>query len=399
MTQDVRADVKAHQAFSQSGVMIDFAEEKLMVLSSLMKPSRLTLRGTDGRSYSFLCKREDKGDMRKDSRLMEFNSMLNRLLRANPESAKRALRLRTFCVCPLNEECGLIEWVPNTNTLRNLVQSLYTDQGTSVRTGEVRDAYEMYVSKHGRTRRLAEAAPGEVKFMAEWALKRYQPVFHRWLTQSFPEPSRWFATRQNVARSTAVWSMVGYILGLGDRHGENILFDVKNGECVHVDFSCLFEKGLALAQPEVVPFRLTPNMVDILGVTGTEGAFREVSEVTMKLLREKQDLLMTNLETFLHDPLVEWQKTKQSASTAASNDGAGAAEQNRNRRPLEATHLLGRVKAKLNGQGGTVRDAMLGVVTSSELPLSVSGQVHRLISDATAVDQLAAMYVWWMAWY
>ena len=140
-------------------------------------------------------------------------------------------------------------------------------------------------------------------------------------------------------------------------------------------------------------------MVDILGVTGTEGAFREVSEVTMKLLREKQDLLMTNLETFLHDPLVEWQKTKQGASTAASNDGAGAAEQNRNRRPLEATHLLGRIKAKLNGQGGTVRDAMLGVVTSSELPLSVSGQVHRLISDATAVDQLAAMYVWWMAWY
>jgi serine/threonine-protein kinase ATR len=399
MTQDVRAGVKAHQAFSQSGVMIDCAEEKLTVLSSLMKPSRLTLRGTDGRSYSFLCKREDKGDMRKDSRLMEFNSMLNRLLRANPESAKRALRLRTFCVCPLNEECGLIEWVPNTNTLRNLVQSLYIDQGTSVRTSEVRDAYEKYLSKHGRARRLAEAAPGEVKFMAEWALKRYQPVFHRWLTQSFPEPSRWFATRQNVARSTAVWSMVGYILGLGDRHGENILFDIKNGECVHVDFSCLFEKGLALAQPEVVPFRLTPNMVDILGVTGTEGAFREVSEVTMKLLREKQDLLMTNLETFLHDPLVEWQKTKQGASTAASNDGAGAAEQNRNRRPLEATHLLGRIKAKLNGQGGTVRDAMLGVVTSSELPLSVSGQVHRLISDATAVDQLAAMYVWWMAWY
>jgi len=192
--------------------------------------------------------------------------------------------------------------------------------------------------------------------------------------------------------------MVGYILGLGDRHGENILFDISNGECVHVDFSCLFEKGLALAQPEVVPFRLTPNMVDILGVTGTEGAFREVSEVTMKLLREKQDLLMTNLETFLHDPLVEW-NTKQSASAAASSDAAGAAEQNRNRRPLEATHLLGRVQAKLNGQGGTVRDAMLGVVTSSELPLSVSGQVHRLILDATGVDKLAAMYVWWMAWY
>lgn len=39
-------------------------------------------------------------------------------------------------------------------------------------------------------------------------------------------------------------SMVGYILGLGDRHGENILFDSFTGECVHVDFNCLFNKVL-----------------------------------------------------------------------------------------------------------------------------------------------------------
>ena len=37
-------------------------------------------------------------------------------------------------------------------------------------------------------------------------------------------------------------SMVGYILGLGDRHGENILFDSTTGDCFHVDFNCLFNK-------------------------------------------------------------------------------------------------------------------------------------------------------------
>ena len=36
--------------------------------------------------------------------------------------------------------------------------------------------------------------------------------------------------------------MVGYILGLGDRHGENILMDTVTGEIVHVDFNCLFNK-------------------------------------------------------------------------------------------------------------------------------------------------------------
>lgn len=43
-----------------------------------------------------------------------------------------------------------------------------------------------------------------------------------------------------------MWLQVGYILGLGDRHGENILFDSTTGEAVHVDFNCLFNKVFLL---------------------------------------------------------------------------------------------------------------------------------------------------------
>ena len=41
---------------------------------------------------------------------------------------------------------------------------------------------------------------------------------------------------------------MGHVIGLGDRHTENILLDVTKGECVHVDFDCLFDKGLTLAR-------------------------------------------------------------------------------------------------------------------------------------------------------
>lgn len=44
------------------------------------------------------------------------------------------------------------------------------------------------------------------------------------------------------SRSAAVWSSVGHVVGLGDRHGENILIHTESGECVHVDFDCLFDK-------------------------------------------------------------------------------------------------------------------------------------------------------------
>ena len=37
--------------------------------------------------------------------------------------------------------------------------------------------------------------------------------------------------------------MVGYIIGLGDRHVSNILIDKNTYEVIHIDFGILFEKG------------------------------------------------------------------------------------------------------------------------------------------------------------
>jgi hypothetical protein len=58
---------------------------------------------------------------------------------------------------------------------------------------------------------------------------------------------------------------------LGDRHGENTLYDANSGDAVHVDLNCLFEKGRTFEVKERVPFRLTQNQVDGFGITGVEG--------------------------------------------------------------------------------------------------------------------------------
>ena len=42
-------------------------------------------------------------------------------------------------------------------------------------------------------------------------------------------------------------------------------------------------QGLTLAIPEMVPFRLTQNLVDAFGVSGYEGAFRRACEVTLQV--------------------------------------------------------------------------------------------------------------------
>jgi len=69
-------------------------------------------------------------------------------------------------------------------------------------------------------------------------------------------------------------------------------------------------QGQSFEKPERVPFRLTQNLVDAMGVTGYDGVFRKAGEVTMRLLRTNTDTLMSVLESFIHDPLVEWNRRK-----------------------------------------------------------------------------------------
>lgn len=90
------------------------------------------------------------------------------------------------------------------------------------------------------------------------------------LWSSSVSAGEWWQVVRNYSYSVAVMSIIGYIIGLGDRHLDNVLVDLNSGEVVHIDYNVCFEKGKTLRVPEKVPFRLTPNIVAALGVTGIE---------------------------------------------------------------------------------------------------------------------------------
>ena len=51
-----------------------------------------------------------------------------------------------------------------------------------------------------------------------------------------------YERRLTYMRSVATSSIVGYILGLGDRHVSNILIDCQTAEMVHIDFGIAFDQ-------------------------------------------------------------------------------------------------------------------------------------------------------------
>lgn len=168
-------------------------------------------------------------------------------------------------------------------------------------------------------------------------IPRHPPVFSEWFKERFTTPHNWYQARSSYIRTTSVISIVGYILGLGDRHGENILFDTSNGDTVHVDFNCLFNKGEQFDVPELVPFRLTHNMVHAMGPLGVEGLFRKCSQITLKVLQEQMPTLMSVLKPFVYDPLVSWNRS------TVKNDGK------MERTDLQAITNVNRIEERLKG--------------------------------------------------
>jgi FKBP12-rapamycin complex-associated protein len=117
----------------------------------------------------------------------------------------------------------------------------------------------------------------------------------------------WLEKRLTYTRSMAVMSMVGYILGLGDRHPSNIMLERTTGKILHIDFGDCFEVAMLRDKyPEKVPFRLTRMLVNAMEASGIEGNYRMTCERVMKVLRDNKESLMAVLEAFVYDPLINW---------------------------------------------------------------------------------------------
>lgn len=83
----------------------------------------------------------------------------------------------------------------------------------------------------------------------------------------------WDLAKRLYSSSCSTWSVIGYISGLGDRHIENILISEKNCELKHIDYGHIFGSGQNLKIKEIVSYRLSPNIVNALGILETKGQF------------------------------------------------------------------------------------------------------------------------------
>lgn len=296
-----------------SYVKIESVFSSVEVITSKQRPRKITLKGSDGKNYLFLLKGHE--DLRQDERVMQLFGLVNALLVRDPQTNKHDLKIQRYAISALSHNCGVVGWVPHSDTLHSLIR-------------DYRQARKVPLNMENRE--MLRIAPDfdlltvmqKVEVFIE-ALRKaighgndlYQIL---WLKSTNSE--EWLERRTKFTRSQAVMSMVGYILGLGDRHPSNLMLDKVSGRILHIDFGDCFEVAMNRDKfPEKVPFRLTRMLIKAMEVSGVEGSYRSTCERTMSVLRGSRDSLVTMLEAFVYDPLISWRLVDLSTGLASGS--------------------------------------------------------------------------------
>ncbi|KAK3938496.1 hypothetical protein QBC46DRAFT_292278 [Diplogelasinospora grovesii] len=369
--------------------MIYKFEPHMSIAGGVSAPKIITAVGTNGQRFKQLVK-GGNDDLRQDAIMEQVFAAVSELLKLHRTTRQRNLGIRTYKVLPLTASSGLIEFVSDTIPLHEYLMPAHERYyPEDLKGSECRKRIT-----HAQTK----AVETRVRAFRE-VTEKFRPVMRYFFMEMFGDPDEWFVRRTAYTRSTAAVSMLGHVLGLGDRHGHNILLDSKTGEVVHIDLGVAFEMGRVLPVPELVPFRMTRDIVDGMGITKTEGVFRRCCEFTLDALREETYSIMTILDVLRYDPLYSWSISPVRMAKLQNARGTDEKETNTG----GDSEVEGTTKGK-TGAGGVRNEASeadraLEVVRKKlSKTLSVSATVNDLINQATDERNLAVLYSGWAAY-
>ncbi|XP_013115511.2 serine/threonine-protein kinase Smg1 isoform X1 [Stomoxys calcitrans] len=339
--------------YEKPAVFIKSVESTIYILPTKTKPKKLSFCGSNGQTYTYLFKGQE--DLHLDERIMQFLSISNSMMSRSYGSKATidCFKAHHYSVIPLGTQSGLISWVDHCTPLFAIYKKWQQREALLKQQQKERQNSKSYEPVLQSPTAAATSRPSELFYnkltplLAERNMKVSDPrkqwpiaILKRVLRELSSETPGdllakeiwcystnsvdWRKSVRRYTMSMAVMSIIGYVIGLGDRHLDNILIKLGTGEIVHIDYNVCFEKGKSLRVPEKVPFRMSQNLKGALGLVGTEGSYRLACSHVLRVLRRERETLLTLLEAFVYDPLVDWTLSDDGNSTRGTSANSAA---------------------------------------------------------------------------
>ena len=190
--------------------------DNIRVMNSFSRPVIIPFQTSDGTEKLIMYKEDD---IRKDYVILGVINIIHRLL--NEEVGMKIDTVK-YRVMPTSEETGYIEIVENARTIYDIIQQ---------------QSIQNYILNHNQ-----DVVVSEIK--------------------------------DRFIKSTALYCVISYLFGFGDRHLENIMIS-EDGLLFHIDFGYILGQDPKYTTNKSL--RVTPEIINVIGGQNTDN-YRKFSE-------------------------------------------------------------------------------------------------------------------------
>lgn len=405
-------------------------DERVKVMSSIRRPKRLIVRGDDERDHPFLIKGGE--DLRQDQRIEQLFGVMNILLSHDTACTHRGLQLRTYQVIPITTRIGLIEWMENTCTLKEFLASTMTKEEQKM-ASKSPETYNKWLSTYAPNSNVGGIGLYNYAYRkAKRAdvINNFQNVMHfvpsdllkRAFLKMCNSPEAYLSLRSHFISSHALLSVSHWVLGIGDRHLSNFMINMETGGMIGIDFGHAFGSATQfLPVPELMPFRLTSQFVNLMQPLKESGLIQSVMVHSLRAYRAEPDLLLNTMDVFVKEPSLDWKNFELKQLKKGGTWTKDVDTKEINWYPLQKVNFA---KRKLEGANPAVitseelklgfeKDAAFVGMQSvalgtkehnvrAKLPpagLTVEKQVDCLLDQAMDPNVLGRVWAGWEPWY
>ena len=217
--------------------------EESTLFRSALAPMLLCFSTAQGGKYKVMYKRGD--DLRQDQLMIQMINLMDSLLK----KVRLDLQLTPYRVLATSTIDGFVEFIPDCATVASI-------------------------------------------------LGQYEGDLRKFLHKHNPTPELMGKAVERFIKSCAGYAVITYILGIGDRHLDNIMLTIS-GQLFHIDFGFIFGRD---PKPFPPPIKITKEMIEAMGGYNDENyaAFRQYAVSAFNILRQHAALIL-NLLSLMAD--------------------------------------------------------------------------------------------------
>lgn len=220
-------------------IVVGIDSNDIRVFQSKLRPVMITFNTNQGDKYRVVFKYGD--DMRQDQLIIELFEVMDNIF----QNASMNLHITTYKVLAFSKEFGCCQFITDSTAIMNLI--------TEKRT------IRQYLRENN----------GDLDKQIE--------IF---------------------TKSLAAYSVMTYVLSIGDRHDNNILV-VKDGRLLHIDYGFILGD---VTKPFTPRIKLSREMLDTIGTDGMKDLISWASPAYLSI-RKKARLILVLIELMFYSPL------------------------------------------------------------------------------------------------